>query len=72
MSKIHESIETANKYIEAAIEKLDTLHGADFAKANPQILSALVQSAIAIRTGEILNDRIENIANQIAINRFEG
>ena len=71
MSKIHESINTANQYIETAIEKLDGIHGADFAITHPEILSVLVQSAISIRTGEILAGRIENVSNVIQINGFE-
>jgi hypothetical protein len=60
MSKIHESIETANKYIEAAIEKLDTLHGADF-----EISSALDQLEITIKTGLLLSEKIEFIAGEL-------
>lgn len=71
MSKIHESIDTANKYIETAIEKLDGIRGEGFAISHPEILGVLVQSAIVIRTGEILGNRIENVSNAISLERFE-
>lgn len=66
MTKIHESINTANQYIEAAIEKLEPIHaGADFEMTNPEISSALDQLEMTIKAGGLLFEKIEFIAGEL-------
>ena len=69
---IQESMSLTTRYFEAATSEIDKTHGEGFAMEHPQILAAFLQTALTIKTGEILGNRIESVANAISLQRFEG
>jgi hypothetical protein len=64
---IQESMSLTTRYFEAATVEIDKTHGEGFAMEHPQILAAFVQSALAIKTGELLAYRIESVANSVQL-----
>jgi len=65
MSKINDAMNTTHNYFEAAKNTLDGVHGEGWAIEHPEILTAFMQTAVMLRTGEILAARIETVSNVI-------
>jgi hypothetical protein len=68
---IQETMSLTSRYFEAATSEIDKTHGVGFAMEHPQILAVFVQSALTIKTGELLANRIESVENAINLSHVE-